>query len=412
MGRVGQLKDFSSLFDERILERSRGYRDAGMVTSVAQSADDGDLWHARVAGTLGFYDVDIRIHRGMVISAACTCPYGQKHSYCKHVGAVLLTIADRQGERDRRSSGDTLPDDASKAVRWYWHSQFPGGVSGDAVDVLDEQDWDAVRRVLESGLGMSDAQSRLVSLIRSNGSYAKQQSCDGGNGGETVANMRLLVPLIRPTDITQLPHGWFTVLEAAYEHLSDRAGLRRLYRMYILMARTLPEAVYVQRLRSVSGEQWQEDCDAIVDFANRHPFEITYGGNNPAYERLLREEQLTQAAASYCYRGSDNHSWMYLLDLVAQADPERCKSWLNVMLLEPDSELYRMHSDDSARYVEAWIRRIETVFGEDFAGDLASRIISMFPRRDQLRARLEPYCNADDEAKETEAVNELADNPR
>ena len=118
MGRVGQLKDFSSLFDERILERSRGYRDAGMVTSVAQSADDGDLWHARVAGTLGFYDVDIRIHRGMVISAACTCPYGQKHSYCKHVGAVLLTIADRQGECDRRSSGDTLPDDASKAVRW------------------------------------------------------------------------------------------------------------------------------------------------------------------------------------------------------------------------------------------------------------------------------------------------------
>lgn len=171
------------------------------------------------------------------------------------------------------------------------------------------------------------------------------------------------------------------------------------------MARTLPEAVYVQRLRSVSGEQWQEDCDAIVDFANRHPFEITYGGNNPAYERLLREEQLTQAAASYCYRGSDNHSWMYLLDLVAQADPERCKSWLNVMLLEPDSELYRMHSDDSARYVEAWIRRIETVFGEDFASDLASRVISMFPRRDQLRARLEPYCNADDEAKETEAVN-------
>lgn len=38
-----KLKDFSSLFDQRILDRAYGYRDAGMVTDIRQSTDDTDL---------------------------------------------------------------------------------------------------------------------------------------------------------------------------------------------------------------------------------------------------------------------------------------------------------------------------------------------------------------------------------
>ena len=49
-----KLMDFSSLFDQRILDRAYGYRDAGMVTDIRQSTDDADLWHAQVAGSLGF----------------------------------------------------------------------------------------------------------------------------------------------------------------------------------------------------------------------------------------------------------------------------------------------------------------------------------------------------------------------
>ncbi len=172
-----------------------GYRDAGMVTDIRQSTDDTDLWHAQVAGSLGFYDVDIRIHGSAVMSAACTCPYGQKHSYCKHVGAVLLTIADRQ---DERQTDAALPNDASEAVRWYWNDQFPGANGWKAVDVLDEQDWKAVRRVLENALGLPDSQLHLVSLIRANDSYTKRSSTSAQRGNQTNANMRLLVPLFHP----------------------------------------------------------------------------------------------------------------------------------------------------------------------------------------------------------------------
>lgn len=190
-----KLQDFSSLFDQRILDRAYGYRDAGMVTDIRQSTDDTDLWHAQVAGSLGFYDVDIRIHGGAVMSAACTCPYGQKHSYCKHVGAVLLTIADQQ---DGRLTDAALPNDASEAIRWYWNDQFPGANGWKAVDALDEQDWKAVRRVLETALGLPDSQLHLVSLIRANDSYTKRSATSAQRGNQTNANMRLLVPLFHP----------------------------------------------------------------------------------------------------------------------------------------------------------------------------------------------------------------------
>lgn len=66
------------------------------------------------------------------------------------------------------------PNDASEAIRWYWNDQFPGVNGWKAVDALDEQDWKAVRRVLETALGLPDSQLHLVSLIRANDSYTKR----------------------------------------------------------------------------------------------------------------------------------------------------------------------------------------------------------------------------------------------
>lgn len=40
--------------------------------------------------------------------------------------------------------------------------------------------------------------------------------------------MRLLVLCIQPADISDLPHGWLTFLEAAYEHQDDTQALLRL----------------------------------------------------------------------------------------------------------------------------------------------------------------------------------------
>lgn len=175
------------------------------------------------------------------------------------------------------------------------------------------------------------------------------------------------------------------------------------------MARTLPEAVYVQRLRQVSGEHWLEDRDAIVDFASRHSLEISYGGNNPAYERLLREEHLPQAAAIYCRHNANPRVLLNLLDLVAQTDPERWKDRVRMMLLQPDSEFYRVNNDASVRYVVAWISRIETVFGEEMAHELATQIVRMFPQREWLHTRLLPYCGVMESEQEPETTDEDTD---
>lgn len=83
-------KDFRSLFDGKIYQRAQAYYDASMVQHVSQVAPS--LWHAQVMGSDAHYDVDIRIRHSRIVSAACTCPYGQKHTYCKHVGAALLAL--------------------------------------------------------------------------------------------------------------------------------------------------------------------------------------------------------------------------------------------------------------------------------------------------------------------------------
>nr|WP_304321511.1 hypothetical protein [Bifidobacterium catenulatum] len=71
-------KDFRSLFDGKIYQRAQAYYDAGMVQHVSQVAPS--LWHAQVMGSDAHYDVDIRIRHSRIVSAACTCPYGQKHT--------------------------------------------------------------------------------------------------------------------------------------------------------------------------------------------------------------------------------------------------------------------------------------------------------------------------------------------
>lgn len=99
-----------------------------------------------------------------------------------------------------------------------------------------------------------------------------------------------------------LPHGWFTMLEAAYEKLGARANLAKVYAVYIAQGRLLQDARYVDRLRWLLGDT--TELDVLLD-------ELT-GGFHPAkdermrpvaslaYEHLLREFRLSDEAVDYC----------------------------------------------------------------------------------------------------------------
>ena len=112
------LHDFSDLFEERIYRRAQEYHDAGRVGRIVQVAPG--LWHAKVAGSTDPYDVDVSIRQGQVVSASCTCPYARRHTYCKHVGALLLSLA--------------AQEDAPSAPRWA--IPLATGVIGCLIGVL------------------------------------------------------------------------------------------------------------------------------------------------------------------------------------------------------------------------------------------------------------------------------------
>ncbi|HCA74316.1 MAG TPA: hypothetical protein DEP29_04760 [Bifidobacterium sp.] len=117
---------------------------------------------------------------------------------------------------------------------------------------------------------------------------------------------------------------------------------------------------------------------------------MMHGGPNPAYERLLREEHLPDAADKYSMlQGEDCR--LRLFDLVAEASPEDAKKRVCRMLQQPDSPIYQSKDQESAARVGAWLHNLDAVFGGSIAYDLARHIVGMFPQREHLRRALAEY---------------------
>ncbi|RSX56938.1 zinc finger, SWIM domain-containing protein [Bifidobacterium samirii] len=403
------------LFKPHIYERGHAYYDAGRVGEPEPIAQD--LWHAVVRGG-DDYQVDVRLHRGRVVSAACSCPYARRAAYCKHAAAVLIAMTELlRRQRDRERGIDpAFPNDASFAVRWYARNQFS------SFPRLSDDDWRAVKHILETLyefpdleklfrrmtlglLGGSDpdehhgrwtplnTEPSTMTLTQQLNEAARRKRHKRRDCDSSLANMRLLVPGFGTTQLNELPHTWMTILEAAYEHLHDAEGLRRLYSYYILIAQTDPEAVYVERLRAVSGDHWAEDRDEIIRLRGKCHRICGMSPINPAFERLVREERLPKDAFDYCRQVGGAILSIRMLDVIAQ-DPELLEQTmqrLRTMLRDPDSDIYSVNDGPSAERVGHWIRRIDTAAGYEEARALAEHIAGMFPRREKLRAALEDY---------------------
>lgn len=424
-----RLQDFHSLFEQRIYERGEAYFDSGRVGPVEQLAPG--LWHAVVRGT-DDYQVDVRLRNGAVISAACSCPYGQRSTYCKHVAALLLAMRAKLEGRERPGDKTGFPNDASNAVDWYVMNEFPNHRR------LGDNEWRAIRHILQRLYAFPDLDKPLLRaglLLDKSGrekwdargqygdaphpsfrerEIARLESHLGpktrtlaqermafdrthtkfwkiGDNEDTLVNMRILVPSIGFTHLDQLQHTWMTILEAAYEHLKDRDGLRRLYQYYIITAQTEPESVYVRKLRELSGPDWAADRDEIVRLRKQHIGFRLNSPLNPAYERLLREERLSDAALDYCRW--DDDLLFRMLDVIAD-DPGNAAetdTTIHNIMLDPDSVIYAKDNDEYADHAALWIRRYDTVYGYGKAAGLAREIVGIFPRRTALRDRLREY---------------------
>ena len=85
---TAHFDEFEEEMTSRSLERAYDYVDEHRIGGLEEVS--AGLFHAEVHGS-ELYDVDIRLRGNNIVFASCTCPYDYD-GYCKHIGAVLLTL--------------------------------------------------------------------------------------------------------------------------------------------------------------------------------------------------------------------------------------------------------------------------------------------------------------------------------
>ena len=212
-----------------------------------------------------------------------------------------------------------------------------------------------------------------------------------------------------------LPHGWHTIMECcADEGLNDVGLLANVYRYYILFCNDRYDTHYVSKLRNLlrvykglSANEWHEvaiglarDCARnVIDRIKYQPEMTTKGGtqrhsswHNTAYEKLIVDERLSDAALTYCVMV--DYPPLPLLRTIAIEHPESAKSIiLDAMPYGTmGTPVFRFTvergtSDSLAarrstyQQIAKQLRRFAAVFGDEETRVLAHEIVERYPNR-------------------------------
>lgn len=218
-----------------------------------------------------------------------------------------------------------------------------------------------------------------------------------------------------------LPHGWHTIMECCAEGLNDVGLLANVYRYYILSCNDRSDTHYVSKLRNLlriygglSAEEWHDVADGlardcarnIIDRIKYQPEITTKGGTqrhsswrNPAYEKLIVDERLSDAALTYYV--TVDYPPLPLLRTIAIEHPESAKS---IIL---DAMPYGTMGTPAFRFtvergvdntltarratyqqIAKQLRRFAAVFGDEETRVLAHEIVERYPNRTALREEL------------------------
>ena len=108
---TAHFDEFEEEMTSRSLERAYDYVDEHRIGGLEEVS--AGLFHAEVHGS-ELYDVDIRLRGNDIVFASCTCPYDYD-GYCKHIGAVLLTLRDYKHGGNHQQNV-TLPSVSEKII--------------------------------------------------------------------------------------------------------------------------------------------------------------------------------------------------------------------------------------------------------------------------------------------------------
>ncbi|NEG96934.1 hypothetical protein GFD17_09255 [Bifidobacterium sp. SMB2] len=215
-----------------------------------------------------------------------------------------------------------------------------------------------------------------------------------------------------------LPHGWHSLLECCAEGMDDADALAVVYRFVIVNGNDRADATYVGRLRRLirlggaDDEQWSEaarslarECARNIAERIRTQPEIPWDAigperrsswRNPAYERLIVDERLSDAALTYCV--TIDYPPLPLLKTMAIDHPQEARQViydalptgaLDANVVVPGTGRRGMDAHRTKyRQVAKQLRRYREVFGEEEMRGLARRIVEQYPNRKALRDEL------------------------
>lgn len=266
-----------------------------------------------------------------------------------------------------------------------------------------------------------------------------------------------------------LPHGWRTILECCAEGMDDAARLTDLYRGYIVAGNDKGDVAYVNRLRRLlragdatdmddststddtTDARWHDEARRLARRCARNVAErITSqpemttvddgirtirrsSWRNPAYEKLIVDERLTDDALTYCVTIA--YPPLPLLKTMAIGHPDKARETILETLPQsalseddiaqiartgevpagtPNRAANRMddrkargignrRAVSGARRMSATrgtyrqilkqLRRYAAVFGETEARRIAGLIADRYPNRPALHEELRPFLD-------------------
>lgn len=215
----------------------------------------------------------------------------------------------------------------------------------------------------------------------------------------------------------QTPYGWLTLLEAAYEHLHDMNGLRRIYAYYIIEDKDGAEE-YVSKLRAICEEgddsghvktakfrdedgvpeyiaepvTWPGMVTSILALHRYYHSDPLILKRNKAIERMLVDERLEDEAWRYFQDRTVLPSANDMLDALHDVlVPSHAADVAQIMikpLRDADGELLRQDTPANRQaIVRAMAEYGKLVGTQDMAREIA-RLHRMYPSRMGLRHML------------------------
>lgn len=303
-------------------------------------------------------------------------------------------------------------------------------------DLFTDPQWKTVRDILERYFGMKDvttalryAAERVHDGLQRNpgvpGHARFRQDLDSmlcagendyrkGTGGGVAGDGKVgntaenTVPP-SPGEIARhgLPGGVFDVLEAAYEHFDDNQGLLRIA-VYAIVSDIVPAHRYLAMAKDLAGDEWPQIRDRIVELFEEFDNKVYIGYDNRsvAYEQLLVQEQLGDAAWNYLRRRkppvggcepilmSDSvEDWDSLFSTLAPVAALSQREAVVSMLMHPlqdaDGDLLHEDTEKNRAKIQRIFRQCIRFGARDRAVQERERLRMMYPRRPQLQMMLD-----------------------